>query len=73
MVSLVFKIVFKYVFLIDNKDPDYSTDSSLVPTFNKTPISTGPGKPVLSEITVIPLLNLVLFHSLLPTVTVLPS
>lgn len=59
--------------MIDNNDPEVSTDSSLVPTFNKIPMSTGPGTAVLSEITVIPLLNLVELHYPLEGFTDFPS
>ena len=50
------------MFFIDNKDPEVSTVSSLVPKSNKIPISTVDGIPSDSVNTLIPLFNFVNSH-----------
>lgn len=52
-------MVFKWVFLIDNKAPLVSFDSSLVPTSKRIPISILVGNEADSVKTVIPLLSFV--------------
>lgn len=56
---------------MDRRDPEVSLVSSLVPTFNKIPKSTLEGKAEDSVTTVIPLANLVVYNSEVPTALVL--